>query len=127
MSLRKRVILFLFVGILLFAQSVTALAAEKLQINDPRLEKAILLYVGSSTAYVHNVRTEIDASNSTVFAVACGAHHILALKGDGTVWEWAQYRLETEPILVQGSSDVIAISQGADNTVALKKDSMELE
>lgn len=69
MHFSKRVLSFLLVGISLFINLVTSLAAEEPKINDPRLEKAILLYVGSSTAFVHNVRTQIDADNSAVFPV----------------------------------------------------------
>jgi alpha-tubulin suppressor-like RCC1 family protein len=58
--------------------------------------------------------------------VAAGLSHTVALRNDGTVWEWGYLygggRQHNTPVLKKGVSDVIDVAAGAGHTVALKKD-----
>ncbi|MSQ27652.1 MAG: hypothetical protein EXR51_05900 [Dehalococcoidia bacterium] len=65
-------------------------------------------------------------------ALAAGAEHSLAVKGDGTVWAWDRNDAgqlgdgtttdRTAPIQVPGLSNVTAVSAGYKHSVALKSD-----
>jgi alpha-tubulin suppressor-like RCC1 family protein len=76
-------------------------------------------------------------SLSGILAIAAGAHHSLALKGDGTVWSWGKNatgqlgdgssgnnRLAPVQVGTAGNwlTGVIAIAAGGDHSLALKSD-----
>ncbi len=74
---------------------------------------------------------------SGIVAISAGGRHSLALKNDGTVFAWgydfygqlgddaALTNIPT-PVLISGLSSVIAISAGADHSLALKSDNTVL-
>jgi alpha-tubulin suppressor-like RCC1 family protein len=70
---------------------------------------------------------------SGIIDIAAGREHSLALKSDGTVWGWGknlngQLGNGTDsndidsPVIVNGLTDVIAISAGGEHSLALKND-----
>ena len=92
---------------------------------------------GASKAFA--TQTLSDASNplSGVTAIAAGSQYNIALKGDGTVWAWGQNNQNGQlgcgstgnkyfPVQVKemlyNLTDVIAITSGFGNSVALKSD-----
>ncbi|HET6898112.1 MAG TPA: hypothetical protein VFK70_07185, partial [Vicinamibacteria bacterium] len=73
------------------------------------------------------------AGLSGVIAISPGANHVVALRHDGTVWTWGNGdgrgqlgRDLSEPHIVPGQvpglTDVIAVSAGWEQTLALKRD-----
>jgi alpha-tubulin suppressor-like RCC1 family protein len=76
--------------------------------------------------------TPLEVANlSGVTAIAAGTQHSLALRTDGTVWEWgANFFNEPEdptlfsktPVQVSGLSDVTAIAGGGLHSLALRAD-----
>jgi hypothetical protein len=71
---------------------------------------------------------------SGVTEVAGGSGHSLAVKNDGTVWAWGSnfdyqlgvdttpYWIRTTPAKVSGISDVVSMSAGTDQSLAVKND-----
>lgn len=62
---------------------------------------------------------------TNVASVSAGNNYSLALKNDGTVWQWGTYSTVTAariPTQVPGLTDVVAISAGTYHAVALKGD-----
>jgi alpha-tubulin suppressor-like RCC1 family protein len=67
-----------------------------------------------------------------VIAVSCGRRSVLALKKDGTVWNWGvnsdgqcggkTVQILWEPVQVQGLDDAVAVAAGEHFSLALKKD-----
>ena len=55
-----------------------------------------------------------------------GGAHSVALKSDGTVWEWPVWVPGTQgqltPTQVAGFSEIVAIAEGGGHTLALKRD-----
>ncbi|MBF0565259.1 MAG: hypothetical protein HQK89_08455 [Nitrospirae bacterium] len=72
------------------------------------------------------------ASGSVTPAVAAGANHTLALKGDGTAWTWGvnehgqlgddTITTRLTPVQVSILTGVTAIAAGLGHTIALKAD-----
>jgi len=70
-----------------------------------------------------------NSAGATVSAIAAGASHALALKGDGTVWGWGsnsrgqlgsdQFSYASLPVQVPAPGYVAAIAAGQDHTLSL--------
>jgi len=69
---------------------------------------------------------------SDIITVACGEHHSVALKADGTVWAWGSNisgqlgnsirNNRQEPVKVSGLADVVALAASWEHTLVLKAD-----
>jgi alpha-tubulin suppressor-like RCC1 family protein len=88
-----------------------------------------LLVYNSWAAYPYQITVP---TGFTATAIAAGSYHTVALKSDGTAWDWgynASGQLgnnsttdSVTPVQVSGLSGVAAIAGGYDHTVALKSD-----
>lgn len=97
--------------------------------------------LGDSTMTTRSTPVQVHGPGSTPFltgiiAIAKGdGSHSLALKSDGTVWAWGSDMYQqlgnitfnnltsTTPIQVTGLTNIIAIANGNDHSLALKNDS----
>jgi hypothetical protein len=81
---------------------------------------------------VLEVMPQIVTNRSRIFPIAGGANHSIALKSDGTVWDWGfngngQLGDDTTtrsevPVQVVGLTRITAIAGGANHSIALKSD-----
>ena len=90
--------------------------------------------LGDGTKTSRSTPVQVQGMTDVV-AVAGGDHHTVALRGDGTVWTWGwnlwgqlgdgTYGTGTDrssPVQVQGMADVVAVSGGVCQTLALRGD-----
>ncbi|WP_274654621.1 fibronectin type III domain-containing protein [Paenibacillus humicola] len=83
------------------------------------------LGIGSRATYTSNIPVQVQGLSSVV-AIAANGYHNLAVKSDGTVWQWGfttggeMYRFTPEE--VQGLHSVSAVAAGYDHNLALKTD-----
>ncbi|HEY3273728.1 MAG TPA: hypothetical protein VGJ92_08205, partial [Methanocella sp.] len=78
----------------------------------------------SGTDDILNVTEPQKVDISNVVAIGCGVDFSVALKGDGTVWNWGEdwdYTINAVPVQVP-IADVAAISVGREDVFAQKKD-----
>ncbi|MCL2287386.1 MAG: stalk domain-containing protein [Firmicutes bacterium] len=69
------------------------------------------------------VRISVDLPLDEGVSIAAGGHHTLALRSDGTAWEWGAYWLlpiENSPTQVQNMDNVTAITANSSHTIALR-------
>ena len=79
---------------------------------------------------VLEVNPQTVTNSSRIVPIAGGADHSIALKSNGTVWDWGlngngqlgneSTTQSTLPVQVVGLSGIIAIAGGADHSIALK-------
>jgi len=88
---------------------------------------------GDNTFTDSNVPVQVTGLTGVV-AIAAGAYHSLAVKGDGTVWAWgynadgelgngdATFTNSTVPVQVSGLTGCTSVSAGAYHSLAVKGD-----
>ena len=79
--------------------------------------------LGDGTTTDRMTPIEVSGVNDVVAiaARAGGTPHNLAVKSDGTVWEWPTAERLT-PVQVAGLSDVVAVAEGVEHSLALTHD-----
>ena len=88
--------------------------------------------LGDGTTTQRNTPVQVLGSLTGVEAIAAGAQHSLALKGDGTLWTWGSNAYgqlgdgtntdRSTPVQVSGLTGVTAIAAGDYHSLALKSD-----
>ncbi len=81
--------------------------------------------LGDGTTQSSEVPIQISALGNSVQAIAAGSYQGLALKNDGTVWNWGKispYTQEQTPVLLSGPSGVIKIDAGDNQNLAQQSD-----
>lgn len=99
-------------------------------------------FVESGTIFVKAVCSGVEATAEIVITasettvpkvkIAAGYHHTLAINTDGTVWAWGINNLgqlgdgtnanKTEPVQVEGLTNVVQVAAGYNHSLALKSD-----
>lgn len=94
------------------------------------VSKFLLVVLLFSILFVPNTAPVYAAS--VTLRVAAGAYFSLALKSDGTVWSWGSNQTgqlgdgtttnKSQPTLITGLTDIVAIFSGNNHSLALKDD-----
>lgn len=94
--------------------------------------------LGDSTIIERNTPIQVHGSVNVGFltgivAIACGASHSLAVKNDGTVWDWGNNAFgqlgdsttveRHTPVKVKGLNGIVEVTAGNRHSVALRNDS----
>jgi alpha-tubulin suppressor-like RCC1 family protein len=84
-----------------------------------------------STGGTHNSPSQITSTSGFV-AISAGTNHVVAVKGNGTVWAWGinsngqlgdgSTTMRTSPVQVNTLTNVVAVSAGQYHSLALKAD-----
>lgn len=77
------------------------------------------LGIGNNT-YYSNIPVQVSSLTGVIAIAGGGTHASMALKNDGTVWEWGYS--SNVPIQVSALNGVIAIAGGDSHSLALKND-----
>jgi len=99
--------------------TVVVLAALALGAISPASAATTHTVIGVGANY--SGQTSIPSGLTDAVAIAAGADHSLALKGDGTVIAWGNND-HGQATIPSGLSDVVAIAAGSDYNLALKGD-----
>jgi alpha-tubulin suppressor-like RCC1 family protein len=101
--------------------SYSVVVSNFLGMTRSRDAQVLISLIGAWTADSSSGLTNVPPGLTNVLAVAAGARHVLALKGDGTVAAWgADDSQQTD--VPANLSDVVAIAAGPNRSLALTAD-----